>query len=87
LTGASRAAGSFANQQALSTQTSIAAPRGDEVWAVGAGVVSLQSAMSAGGGRFSMSAVTGGGTTVKDVNTGTSFALGNHGEISNMNRT
>ncbi|HEF1809579.1 TPA: conjugal transfer protein TraG N-terminal domain-containing protein, partial [Campylobacter jejuni] len=30
LTGASRAAGSFANQQALSTQTSIAAPRGDE---------------------------------------------------------
>ncbi|EAL1772280.1 conjugal transfer protein TraG, partial [Campylobacter jejuni] len=23
----------------------------------------------------------------RDVNTGTSFALGNHGEISNMNRT
>ncbi|EAK1583666.1 conjugal transfer protein TraG, partial [Campylobacter jejuni] len=65
LTGASRAAGSFANQQALSTQTSIAAPRGDEVWAMNAG----------------------GGTTARDVNTGTSFALGNHGEISNMNRT
>ncbi|EAJ7562987.1 conjugal transfer protein TraG, partial [Campylobacter jejuni] len=73
LTGASRAAGSFANQQALSTQTSIAAPRGDEVWAVGAG-----------GGRFSMSAVTGGGTTVKDVNTNTNFALGSNGEITNM---
>ncbi|KAJ9755573.1 conjugal transfer protein TraG N-terminal domain-containing protein [Campylobacter jejuni] len=87
LTGASRAAGSFANQQALSTQTSIAAPRGDEVWAVGAGVMSLQSAISAGGGRFSMSSITGGGTTARDVNTGTSFALGNHGEISNMNRT
>ncbi|BDM02737.1 conjugal transfer protein TraG N-terminal domain-containing protein [Campylobacter jejuni] len=87
LTGASRAAGSFANQQALSTQTSIAAPRGDEVWAVDAGVMSLQSAISAGGGRFSMSSITGGGTTARDVNTGTSFALGNHGEISNMNRT
>ncbi|EAL6481168.1 conjugal transfer protein TraG [Campylobacter coli] len=95
LTGASRAAGSFANQQALSTQTSIAAPRGDEVWAMNAGVVSLQSAMSAGvvslqsamsagGGRFSMSAVTGGGTTVKDVNTNTNFALGSNGEITNM---
>ncbi len=48
LTGASRAAGSFANQQALSTQTSIAAPRGDEVWAMNAGVMSLQSAISAG---------------------------------------
>ncbi|HED6007083.1 TPA: conjugal transfer protein TraG, partial [Campylobacter coli] len=84
LTGASRAAGSFANQQALSTQTSIAAPRGDEVWAMNAGVVSLQSAMSAGGGRFSMSAITGGGTTVKDVNTNTNFALGSNGEITNM---
>lgn len=52
LTGASRAAGSFANQQALSTQTSIAAPRGDEVWAMNAGVMSLQSAISAGGGRL-----------------------------------
>ncbi|EGX7700157.1 conjugal transfer protein TraG [Campylobacter coli] len=83
LTGASRA-GSFANQQALSTQTSIAAPRGDEVWAMNAGVVSLQSAMSAGGGRFSMSAITGGGTTVKDVNTNTNFALGSNGEITNM---
>ncbi|MCW1474758.1 conjugal transfer protein TraG N-terminal domain-containing protein [Campylobacter jejuni] len=87
LTGASRAAGSFANQQALSTQTSIAALRGDEVWAMNAGVMSLQSAISAGGGRFSMSSITGGGTTARDVNTGTSFALGNHGEISNMNRT
>lgn len=59
LTGASRAAGSFANQQALSTQTSIAALRGDEVWAMNAGVMSLQSAISAGGGRFSMSSITG----------------------------
>ncbi|MCE7203739.1 conjugal transfer protein TraG N-terminal domain-containing protein [Campylobacter coli] len=84
LTGASRAAGSFANQQALSTQTSIAAPRGDEVWAMNAGVMSLQSAISAGGGRFSMSSITGGGTTVKDVNTNTNFALGSNGEITNM---
>lgn len=60
LTGASRAAGSFANQQALSTQTSIAAPRGDEVWAMNAGVASLQGATS----------IAGGGTTVTDVNTG-----------------
>ncbi|ECK7123514.1 conjugal transfer protein TraG [Campylobacter jejuni] len=34
-----------------------------------------------------MSSITGGGTTARDVNTGISFALGNHGEISNMNRT
>ncbi|EPS8489392.1 conjugal transfer protein TraG N-terminal domain-containing protein [Campylobacter jejuni] len=64
LTGASRAAGSFANQQALSTQTSIAAPRGDEVWAVGAGVASLQGATS----------IAGGGTTVADVNTGSKIS-------------
>ncbi|EIB18241.1 hypothetical protein cje10_09043, partial [Campylobacter jejuni subsp. jejuni 51494] len=27
-------------------------PRGDEVWAMNAGVMSLQSAISAGGGRL-----------------------------------
>ncbi|ENV8235760.1 conjugal transfer protein TraG N-terminal domain-containing protein [Campylobacter jejuni] len=70
LTGASRAAGSFSNQQALSTQTSIAAPRGDEVWAVGAGVVSLQGATSVGSSRYSTTSIAGGGTTVTDVNTG-----------------
>ncbi|EOB3667091.1 conjugal transfer protein TraG, partial [Campylobacter jejuni] len=61
LTGASRAAGSFANQQALSTQTSIAAPRGDEVWAVGAGVASLQYARSIDGAvtKFNTQSVMG----------------------------
>lgn len=70
LTGASRAAGSFANQQALSTQTSIAAPRGDEVWAMNAGVASLQGAISIGSSRYSTTSIAGGGTTVTDVNTG-----------------
>ncbi|MEA8912484.1 conjugal transfer protein TraG, partial [Campylobacter jejuni] len=74
LTGASRAAGSFANQQALSTQTSIAAPRGDEVWAVGAGVVSLQGATSIGSSRYSTTSIAGGGTTVADVNTGSKIS-------------
>ena len=74
LTGTSRAAGSFANQQALSTQTSIAAPRGDEVWAVGAGVASLQGATSIGSSRYSTTSIAGGGTTVADVNTGSKIS-------------
>lgn len=74
LTGASRAAGSFANQQALSTQTSIAAPRGDEVWAMNAGVVSLQGATSIGSSRYSTTSIAGGGTTVADVNTGSKIS-------------
>ncbi|GAA7231602.1 hypothetical protein HpCK35_10350 [Helicobacter pylori] len=69
LAGASRAAGSFANQQALSTQTSMAAPRGDEVIAYNAGVVSLQGATSVGSSRYSTTSIAGGGTTVTDVNT------------------
>lgn len=74
LTGASRAAGSFANQQALSTQTSIAAPRGDEVWAMNAGVASLQGATSIGSSRYSTTSIAGGGTTVTDVNTGSKIS-------------
>ncbi|EPF2329212.1 conjugal transfer protein TraG N-terminal domain-containing protein [Campylobacter jejuni] len=74
LTGASRAAGSFANQQALSTQTSIAAPRGDEVWAMNAGVASLQGATSIGSSRYSTTSIAGGGTTVADVNTGSKIS-------------
>lgn len=74
LTGTSRAAGSFANQQALSTQTSIAAPRGDEVWAVGAGVASLQGVTSIGSSRYSTTSIAGGGTTVADVNTGSKIS-------------
>lgn len=74
LTGASRAAGSFANQQALSTQTSIAAPRGDEVWAMNAEVASLQGATSIGSSRYSTTSIAGGGTTVADVNTGSKIS-------------
>ncbi len=74
LTGASRAAGSFANQQALSTQTSIATPRGDEVWAMNAGVASLQGATSIGSSRYSTTSIAGGGTTVADVNTGSKIS-------------
>lgn len=70
LAGASRAAGSFANQQALSTQTSMAAPRGDEVIAYNAGIMSLQGATSVGSSRYSTTSIAGGGTTVTDVNTG-----------------
>ena len=70
LAGASRAAGSFANQQALSTQTSMAAPRGDEVIAYNTGIMSLQGATSVGSSRYSTTSIAGGGTTVTDVNTG-----------------
>ncbi|EAI7800661.1 conjugal transfer protein TraG [Campylobacter coli] len=84
LTGASRAAGSFANQQALSTQTSIAAPRGDEVWAVGAGYNTLQSSFGAGGRSFMETRdMQHGGELVKDNMTGSSAVINADGSIGN----
>ncbi|HEC1207685.1 TPA: conjugal transfer protein TraG, partial [Campylobacter coli] len=84
LTGASRAAGSFANQQALSTQTSIAAPRGDEVWAVGAGYNTLQSSFGAGGRSFMGTRdMQHGGELVKDNMTGSSAVINANGFIGN----
>lgn len=84
LTGASRAAGSFANQQALSTQTSIAAPRGDEVWAVDAGYNTLQSSFGAGGRSFMGTRdMQHGGELVKDNMTGSSAVINADGSIGN----
>lgn len=84
LTGASRAAGSFANQQALSTQTSIAAPRGDEVWAVGAGYNTLQSSFGVGGRSFiGTRDMQHGGELVKDNITGSSAVINANGSIGN----
>lgn len=84
LTGASRAAGSFANQQALSTQTSIAAPRGDEVWAVGAGYNTLKSSFGAGGRSFMGTRdMQHGGELVKDNMTGSSAVINADGSIGN----
>lgn len=84
LTGASRAAGSFANQQALSTQTSIAAPRGDEVWAVDAGYNTLQSSFGAGGRSFMGTRdMQHGGELVKDNMTGSSAVINANGSIGN----
>lgn len=84
LTGASRAAGSFANQQALSTQTSIAAPRGDEVWAVGAGYNTLQSSFGVGGRSFMGTRdMQHGGELVKDNMTGSSAVINADGSIGN----
>lgn len=84
LTGASRAAGSFANQQALSTQTSIAAPRGDEVWAVDAGYNTLQSSFGVGGRSFMGTRdMQHGGELVKDNMTGSSAVINANGSIGN----
>lgn len=84
LTGASRAAGSFANQQALSIQTSIAAPRGDEVWAVGAGYNTLQSSFGVGGRSFiGTRDMQHGGELVKDNITGSSAVINANGSIGN----
>ncbi|EOH9871380.1 conjugal transfer protein TraG N-terminal domain-containing protein [Campylobacter jejuni] len=84
LTGASKAAGSFANQQALSTQTSIAAPRGDEVWAVGAGYNTLQSSFGVGGRSFMGTRdMQHGGELVKDNMTGSSAVINADGSIGN----
>lgn len=52
LAGASRAASSFATQQALSTSTAITTPKGDEVYAREAGVSSHKSAFYDGSGRL-----------------------------------
>ncbi len=84
LTGASRAAGSFANQQALSTQTSIAAPRGDEVWAMNAGYNTLQSSFGVGGRSFMGTRdMQHGGELVKDNMTGSSAVINANGSIGN----
>ncbi len=84
LTGASRAAGSFANQQALSTQTSIAAPRGDEVWAMNVGYNTLQYSFGAGGRSFMGTRdMQHGGELVKDNMTGSSAVINANGSIGN----
>lgn len=84
LAGASRAAGSFANQQALSTQTSIAAPRGDEVWAVGAGYNTLQSSFGVSGRSFMGTRdMQHGGELVKDNMTGSLAVINANGSIGN----
>lgn len=84
LAGASRAAGSFANQQALFTQTSIAAPRGDEVWAVGAGYNTLQSSFGVSGRSFMGTRdMQHGGELVKDNMTGSSAVINANGSIGN----
>ncbi|EGK7562059.1 conjugal transfer protein TraG [Campylobacter coli] len=84
LAGASRAAGSFANQQALSTQTSIAAPRGDEVWAVGAGYNTLQASFGVGSRSFMGTRdIQHGSELVKDNMTGSSAVINADGSIGN----
>ncbi len=84
LAGASRAAGSFANQQVLSTQTSIAAPRGDEVWAVGAGYNTLQFSFGVSGRSFMGTRdMQHGGELVKDNMTGSSAVINANGSIGN----
>lgn len=85
LAGASRAASSFATQQALSTSTAITSPKGDEVYALQAGIESYQNAFSAGGGRFSTNSIAGGGSSLRDANTGTAINVGADGNILNAN--
>lgn len=84
LTGASRAAGSFANQQALSTQTSIAAPRGDEVIAYNMGYNTLQASFGVNGRSFMGTRdMQHGGELVKDNMTGSSAVINADGSIGN----
>lgn len=84
LAGASRAAGSFANQQALSTQTSIAAPRGDEVIAYNMGYNTLQASFGVSGRSFMGTRdMQHGGELVKDNMTGSSAVINADGSIGN----
>ncbi|GAA8609818.1 hypothetical protein oki169_32330 [Helicobacter pylori] len=84
LAGASRAAGSFANQQALSTQTSMAAPRGDEVIAYNMGYNTLQASFGVSGRSFMGTRdMQHGGELVKDNMTGSSAVINADGSIGN----
>lgn len=84
LAGASRAAGSFANQQALSTQTSIADPRGDEVIAYNMGYNTLQASFGVNGRSFMGTRdMQHGGELVKDNMTGSSAVINADGSIGN----
>ena len=85
LAGGARAAGSFATQQALSTSSAITSPRGEEVYALQGGIDSHQNALSAGGGRFSANSIAGGGTSLRDANTGTAINVGADGNILSAN--
>ncbi|MCV3457952.1 conjugal transfer protein TraG N-terminal domain-containing protein [Campylobacter lari] len=79
LQGASRSAGSFTNQQALSTETKIASPLGEEVIAKHAGINSRLGAYNVDNHSFSVNSISGGGNTVTDVNTNSKVSYDNNG--------
>ncbi|HEC1786737.1 TPA: conjugal transfer protein TraG, partial [Campylobacter lari] len=81
LQGASRSAGSFTNQQALSTETKIASPLGEEVIAKSAGVNSVSSALNVNGSMFSNVQDQSGATKIQDYATGSSATVGGNGNV------
>ncbi|EAJ0336056.1 conjugal transfer protein TraG [Campylobacter lari] len=81
LQGASRSAGSFTNQQALSTETKIASPLGEEVIAKHAGVTSVSSALNVNGSMFSNVQDQSGATKIQDYVTGSSATVGGNGNV------
>ncbi|MBT0825044.1 conjugal transfer protein TraG N-terminal domain-containing protein [Campylobacter lari] len=81
LQGASRSAGSFTNQQALSTETKIATPLGEEVIAKSAGINSVSSALNVNGSMFSNVQDQSGATKIQDYATGSSATVGGNGNV------
>ncbi|EPH6130068.1 conjugal transfer protein TraG N-terminal domain-containing protein [Campylobacter lari] len=81
LQGASRSAGSFTNQQALSTETKISSPLGEEVIAKHAGVTSVSSALNVNGSMFSNVQDQSGATKIQDYVTGSSATVGGNGNV------
>ncbi|QOR00392.1 conjugal transfer protein TraG N-terminal domain-containing protein [Campylobacter lari] len=81
LQGASRSAGSFTNQQALSTETKIASPLGEEVIAKHAGINSVSSALNVNGSMFSNVQDQSGATKIQDYATGSSVTVGGNGNV------
>lgn len=81
LQGASRSAGSFTNQQALSTETKIASPLGEEVIAKSAGINSVSSALNVNGSMFSNVQDQSGATKIQDYVTGSSATVGGNGNV------
>ncbi|MCR6574436.1 conjugal transfer protein TraG N-terminal domain-containing protein [Campylobacter insulaenigrae] len=85
LQGASRSAGSFANQQALSTETKIASPLGEEVIAKHAGVTSYSGALNANGSVFNTTENQSGATKIQDNATGSYATVDGNGEVMTAN--
>lgn len=78
--GAARSAATFSNQQALSTESKISAPKTDIIGTHKAGLETYESAVTAiGGGQFEVREITNGRTNIKDANSDSQLIMNQNG--------